>query len=194
MVERSRDLKDRLYLVVLLLIGAAAMASGLYYVLARGDVSAPIVFDTAFGVALLLVAWLFLLPENLPQGAERRPERLTQLEPLLPDRTPPAPLPRPLPTSRASPPARRREAPVIVANPPSSEPALPVGLSESTSPPAPRVRPPPPEQPPPPTVPASEVIKELDEIYADLQPAETEDEAPPPVDPRRRRLGGPAAG
>ncbi|MCI4319405.1 MAG: hypothetical protein L3J87_02115 [Thermoplasmata archaeon] len=194
MVERARDLRDRLYLVLLLLIGAAAIASGLYYVLAQGDVSAPIVFDTAFGVALLLVAWLFLIPDSVPTGGDSSRERLTQVEPLAPEPAPVVRAPRPESTRRPTPPPRWTEASSVPTPPSTPEPVVAVRTTEPEPTPAPRARPPPREEPPPPTVPASEVIKELDEIYEDLQPAEPERESPPPLDSRRRRLGGPAVG
>lgn len=194
MVERARDLRDRLYLVVLLLIGAAAIASGLYYLLAFGDVSAPIVFDTAFGVAILLVAWLFLVPESVPAGADRLASGLTQIRSTEPERpvalAAPSARPAPAPPS----PPQPQKAPTPTPPPPAPEPAVRMRASESSPPPAPRARPPPREEPPPPTVPASEVIKELDEIYEELQPSEPDANAPPPLDSRRRRLGGPTAG
>jgi hypothetical protein len=194
LVERARDLKDRLYLIVLLLIGAAAIASGLYYLLALGDISAPIIFDTAFGVAILLVAWLFLVPESVPAGADRLPARLTQIEPQEPPRTVIVRGPEVVPRAPPAPSPPPREAPTALPSLAALESFVRAHVSETTATPTPRARPPPPEEPPPPTVPASEVIKELDEIYEDLQPAEPEKDAPPLLDPRRRRFGGPATG
>jgi hypothetical protein len=100
-VEPSRDLRDRAFLAILLLVGGGSLASGLYNLLWLGSPSPTAVFDCTLGVAILVVTWLFLAPyvfasgsestlpvvaatASVPAGAGRpRPSSLPEHEPLL---------------------------------------------------------------------------------------------------------------
>lgn len=205
MVERSRDLRERAFHILLLLVGGAALASGLFNLLVVGDTSPPTIFDSVLGLAILLVTWLFLAPELAPRllgPAVEPPPRLTQLlpetepEPLLPPPKPwvepqaPPPTParvavprpelRPLPDSSA----QLLEAIQRVIDPPKAEPAV---AKRPPSKPAPAAAP----AAPPPV--AGEIVKELDAMYQDLQPAEPALRANVGSEDRRRGRPAPTA-
>jgi hypothetical protein len=59
-------LRDQAFLALLLLVGAGALASGLFQILLEGNASPVAIFDTVLGVAVLLVTWLFLAPLAAP--------------------------------------------------------------------------------------------------------------------------------
>ena len=67
MVEESRDLRDKAFLAILVLVGAAATASGLVQILYEPSPSPAALFDTALGLAVLLVTVLFLAPYVFPK-------------------------------------------------------------------------------------------------------------------------------
>ena len=67
MVEESRDLRDKAFLTILILVGAAATASGLVQILYEPSPSPAALFDTALGLAVLLVTALFLAPYVFPK-------------------------------------------------------------------------------------------------------------------------------
>ncbi|HZY70686.1 MAG TPA: hypothetical protein VFF67_06900 [Thermoplasmata archaeon] len=209
MVERSRDLRERAFHILLLLVGAAALASGLFNLLVVGDASPPTIFDAVLGLAILLVTWLFVAPELAPRllgPVEAATPQLVALAPESepgPEPEPPTEIPTPAPTPWAEPPAPR--SPPAVAMPAAVasaatedasaelleaiqrviDPPAPAAAPPRSSPPATRIVP----SPTPPVV-AGEVVKELDAMYRELQPA-----APvlrSRVGPDDRRRGRPA--
>jgi hypothetical protein len=190
MVERSRDLRDRAFLILMLLVGAAALASGLFGLLVLGDASAPTIFTAVFGVSVLLVSWLFVLPEVMPRVVDAynpRPAPLRQIAPLADPTGTSARAPS---TLSPGPPSSRRAVAAPARAIPAPERVIAVAPAES--PPArPKVRP---AVPPASDSAASEMLKELDEIYEELRPSDEDRDGPPPPDARRRGLGGPSAG
>ncbi|MCI4350246.1 MAG: hypothetical protein L3K15_01860 [Thermoplasmata archaeon] len=188
LVERSRDLRDRAFLVVLLLVGSAALASGLFSLLVLGSASAPTIFTSVFGASVLLVSWLFLAPEIMPRVFESpRSELVTLSTPIPATRPTGTPVPaasRPRPGAPARPRVAAASAaavtPAVVGRSPAvAEPLLPSRPRPST--------------PPAPSSAASEVLKELDDIYEQLQPPDDDRRPPVLLDARPRGLGGPSA-
>ena len=101
-------LTERALLTLLLVVGAGALASGLYQVLANPTPPPAGVFDAVLGAAVLLMTWLFLAPYVAPhafgdlapgEALMSRPYLSRPIAPATPEASPP-PLfardPRPL--------------------------------------------------------------------------------------------------
>lgn len=85
MADPARSLRDRAYLALLLLVGAGALGSGLFQILAEGNAGAIPVFDTVLGVAVLMVTWLFLVPLVAPTWVgDPAPGSVPLIRPYLP--------------------------------------------------------------------------------------------------------------
>lgn len=192
-------MRDRAFLAVLLFVGAAAIASGLYQLMWLNSSMPTGIFDAVLGLTVLLVTWLFLapyvLPETfgLPTAASVRPASTTG---------PTAGRPPPLTAHRPEPraPAPRAPAPAPAGIPRWADPlvdrsgtpaiaARPGAAAAAPTPPAP-VRPRAPPSAPSPNAleenvpewletddksstspgPASQIIDELDQITTQLGP------------------------
>lgn len=69
MVEDPHDLRDRAFVVILLLVGGGAVASGLFQLVVLSITNDPAaVFDVVLGFAVLLITWLFLAPYVFPHA------------------------------------------------------------------------------------------------------------------------------
>ena len=66
MDDAGSQRRDHAYLVLILLVGGAALSAGLYFLITQGLSSAAGVFDSVLGIAILLVGWLFLGPMLAP--------------------------------------------------------------------------------------------------------------------------------
>jgi hypothetical protein len=66
LVEPSGAVRDRAFLAVLLLVGAAGIASGLFQLIWVSASAPSGIFDAVLGLTVLLVTWLFLAPYVLP--------------------------------------------------------------------------------------------------------------------------------
>lgn len=67
MVEEARDIRDRGFVAVLLLVGIAAIASGLFQMFVQGKYSPVPEFDTALGIFAVLTTIVFVAPYMVPE-------------------------------------------------------------------------------------------------------------------------------
>jgi hypothetical protein len=145
MADRASPVRDRAFAALLLLVGASAIASGLFEILVLANASPAAIFDAVLGGAVLLVTWLFVVPTVWPKwygdpSLEESPIRRPYLpSPIVaPPRSAPGIGGRPSRVAiAASPAAERKKEPEIprwadplVAHPASRPDSAPVTLPD----------------------------------------------------------------
>ncbi|MCI4369148.1 MAG: hypothetical protein L3K09_06270 [Thermoplasmata archaeon] len=111
MPDPVKPFRDRAFLALLLLVGAAALGSGLVVLVGQGQLTPTAVFDSVLGLTVLVVSWVFLGPYVIPRAfGDPSPGEEETDRPYLPlpiAAPPPPPRARPRPSARPSPVAAR---------------------------------------------------------------------------------------